>query len=69
MKGHKTIELAHNGERSRAESAWTWVCECGASESCSTRDETLRERRYHLDGIRKIRNPPEPQAPEDRTNE
>ena len=54
MKGHKTIYLQHNGERSRSESAWTWTCECECSESCATKAETLRERRYHLQNARNL---------------
>lgn len=46
---HKREEFYHNGERSRAESGWTWVCSCGDSESASTKDETLREWQRHLD--------------------
>lgn len=48
-KGHKLVELRHNGERSRQESAWTYVCECGASEETSRKDETRREYNYHID--------------------
>lgn len=63
MRGHKTIELAHNGERTRVESSWTWVCECGAQESCSTKQETMRERRLHLQGVRSIRTTESTAAP------
>ena len=44
---HKRIEFEHNGERRREESAWTWVCTCGATESASTKKEANREWQYH----------------------
>ena len=48
MKGHKRVDFRHNGERKRCESGWTWVCECGWSESCSTKKESLHEWRHHM---------------------
>jgi len=53
MKGHKRLELRSAGERTRAENSWTFVCECGAQESTSTKAETLREWNHHIASVKK----------------
>ena len=47
VKKCKRLELWHNGERKREESAWSWRCSCGAEESGSTKAIALEEWRSH----------------------
>lgn len=51
-KGHRRIELSSAGERKRSENSWTWVCECGATESASTKAIALDEWRFHMERVR-----------------
>jgi hypothetical protein len=44
---HERVYFAHNGERSRAESAWSWTCSCGAQESARTKADCEFEWRMH----------------------
>ena len=57
VKGHKRLELRSAGERKRSENSWTWICECGAQESASTKQETLREWKWHLQAVASAANP------------
>ena len=43
----KRVSFEHNGERSRYESAWTWICSCGAEECGSTKEIARDEWRAH----------------------
>jgi hypothetical protein len=43
----KRTYFEHNGERTRYESAWTWICSCGDSECGSTKAIALDEWRWH----------------------
>ena len=50
---HK-LELRHNGETSREESAWTARCVCGHfEESCHRKEDARREYSRHLKNVRK----------------
>lgn len=44
---HEMVSMEHNGETGQ-ESAWTWKCCCGSSESCRTKTETLNEFDRHI---------------------
>ena len=50
--GHKRVMLEHNGETSREESAWTWECSCGATETASTKEEAHFEWMSHKNWIK-----------------
>ena len=43
----RRIVFEHNGERKRIESAWTWECSCGATESHRTQAGAHQEWMYH----------------------
>ena len=48
---HKLVELRHNGETKREESAWTAICSCGHfQECCRLKSEARREFSIHLKG-------------------
>ena len=55
VKGHKRIELESAGERKRIENSWTWVCECGAEQSASTKKEAMNEWGFHILHVREGR--------------
>ena len=44
---HKKQLFEWNGERSREESGWSWICLCGHTESASTKAEAHSEWMYH----------------------
>jgi hypothetical protein len=44
---HSLSELRHNGERERAESAWTACCSCGWQETCRRKSDARFEYREH----------------------
>ena len=53
-KAHQRTYWEWNHERSRAESAWTWECSCGATESASTKGIAAIEWRNHLLRVREL---------------
>ena len=52
---HRKEYFEHNGEISREESGWMWICTCGHSESASTKAEAHAEWMYHRKLNRRVR--------------